>query len=141
MFRFPGNAKQNYIKRLVGLPNELVKIWRGNVYTTPLLFRLRLGHQGAIAAGLVSDELRQAFARHDVPLGNDASIPFGSEISPSTIEPHNGWAKQIFSANDTFIIAQHEGELHGLSRSVPHSPPSRRASCWQCCKWSTMPSM
>lgn len=33
VFKFPGNAKQNYIKRLVGLPNETVWIRHGNVYT------------------------------------------------------------------------------------------------------------
>jgi signal peptidase I len=33
VFKFPGNAKQNYIKRLVGLPNETLWIRHGNVYT------------------------------------------------------------------------------------------------------------
>jgi signal peptidase I len=32
VFKFPGNAKQNYIKRLVGLPNEELKIYCGDVY-------------------------------------------------------------------------------------------------------------
>jgi signal peptidase I len=33
VFKYPGNAKQNYIKRLVGLPGEWIRIWRGDVYT------------------------------------------------------------------------------------------------------------
>jgi signal peptidase I len=33
VFKFPGNAKQNYIKRLVGLPNETLWIRHGNIYT------------------------------------------------------------------------------------------------------------
>lgn len=37
VFKFPGNAKQNYIKRLVGLPNETLWIRHGNVYTGSLL--------------------------------------------------------------------------------------------------------
>ena len=32
VFKFPGNPKQNYIKRLVGLPNETVTIRHGDVY-------------------------------------------------------------------------------------------------------------
>ena len=32
VFKFPGNAKQNYIKRLIGLPNETVWIRHGDIY-------------------------------------------------------------------------------------------------------------
>ena len=32
VFKFPGNAKQNYIKRLVGLPGETVWIQNGDIY-------------------------------------------------------------------------------------------------------------
>ena len=32
VFKFPGNAKQNYIKRLVGLPGERIKITGGDIY-------------------------------------------------------------------------------------------------------------
>ncbi len=32
VFKFPGNAKQNYIKRLVGLPNETLKVRGGDVF-------------------------------------------------------------------------------------------------------------
>ena len=35
VFKFPGNAKQNYIKRLVGLPNETIRIAGGDVYSKP----------------------------------------------------------------------------------------------------------
>ena len=35
VFRFPGNAKMNYIKRLVGLPNETLKIENGDLYRRP----------------------------------------------------------------------------------------------------------
>jgi len=36
VFKYPGNAKQNYIKRLVGLPEEVIRIRHGNVYVLPL---------------------------------------------------------------------------------------------------------
>jgi signal peptidase I len=32
VFKFPGNAKQNYIKRLIGLPNETVWVRHGDIY-------------------------------------------------------------------------------------------------------------
>lgn len=32
VFRYPYNAKQNYIKRLVGLPNETIRIHNGDVF-------------------------------------------------------------------------------------------------------------
>ena len=32
VFKYPGNAKQNFIKRLIGLPGERIRIWRGNIY-------------------------------------------------------------------------------------------------------------
>ena len=36
VFKFPGNPKQNYIKRLVGLPNEILTIRSGDVYARPV---------------------------------------------------------------------------------------------------------
>ncbi|MGD9646326.1 MAG: S26 family signal peptidase [Pirellulales bacterium] len=36
VFKWPLGADQNYIKRLVGLPGESVRIFRGDLYTMPL---------------------------------------------------------------------------------------------------------
>lgn len=36
VFKFPGDAKTNYIKRLVGLENEEVEIRYGDIYTRPV---------------------------------------------------------------------------------------------------------
>ncbi|HEY1066795.1 MAG TPA: signal peptidase I, partial [Pirellulales bacterium] len=35
VFKYPGEAQTNFIKRLVGLPNETVRIYRGDVSAAP----------------------------------------------------------------------------------------------------------
>ncbi|MCH2114571.1 MAG: signal peptidase I [Pirellulales bacterium] len=35
VFKFPGNGQMNYIKRLVGLPNETLRIYQGDLFTRP----------------------------------------------------------------------------------------------------------
>lgn len=35
VFRYPGSASQNYIKRIVGLPNETLRIQNGDIYIQP----------------------------------------------------------------------------------------------------------
>lgn len=36
VFMFPGNTQTNYIKRLIGMPNETLRIQYGDVFTRPL---------------------------------------------------------------------------------------------------------
>jgi signal peptidase I len=36
VFKYPENSKENYIKRLIGLPNERILLRNGNVYVAPL---------------------------------------------------------------------------------------------------------
>jgi signal peptidase I len=35
VFKYPGNAKQNYIKRLIGLENETIRLFHGDVFVAP----------------------------------------------------------------------------------------------------------
>ncbi len=35
VFKFPEEPETNYIKRLVGLPGEMLRIWRGDIYVRP----------------------------------------------------------------------------------------------------------
>lgn len=36
VFKFPGNGEMNYIKRLVGLPNEELQVYQGDIFMRPL---------------------------------------------------------------------------------------------------------
>jgi signal peptidase I len=36
VFKYPEDSKQNYIKRLVGLPNERLRVEHGDIFTAPL---------------------------------------------------------------------------------------------------------
>jgi signal peptidase I len=36
VFKFPGDGNMNYIKRLVGLPGETLRVYQGDVFTKPL---------------------------------------------------------------------------------------------------------
>jgi signal peptidase I len=36
VFKFPGNGEMNYIKRLVGLPGETLRVYQGDVFSGPL---------------------------------------------------------------------------------------------------------
>src|SRR5690606_7866469 len=36
VFKYPGDTKMNYIKRLIGLPGEEVNIRYGDIYTRPI---------------------------------------------------------------------------------------------------------
>lgn len=62
VFKYPGNAKQNFIKRLIGLENELLRIRHGNIYTAPLVTRTKVEYAEGLEQGVVSPPLRQALA-------------------------------------------------------------------------------
>ncbi|GIW93500.1 MAG: hypothetical protein KatS3mg110_1541 [Pirellulaceae bacterium] len=88
VFKYPYNAKQNYIKRLVGLPNELVRIRHGDVYVAPRLFDWQPSDSLDRGRGPLPEALRQKFRdagrelsdeawwapvrRQDFPLTSDA---------------------------------------------------------------------
>jgi signal peptidase I len=36
VFKFPGDGDMNYIKRLVGMPGEVLRVYQGDVFTRPL---------------------------------------------------------------------------------------------------------
>jgi signal peptidase I len=72
VFRYPEDPELSYIKRLVGLPGESLRIWHGDIYIKPpggkdfQIARKPLKHQRAMAM-MVYDDRHRAAAMWDKP--------------------------------------------------------------------------
>ncbi len=62
VFKYPGEAQTNYIKRLVGLPRETIRIWHGDIYVKP---------DGSDAFGLERREPKKLRAMAQIVYDND----------------------------------------------------------------------
>lgn len=134
VFKFPGNAKQNYIKRLVGLSNEMLMIWRGNVHSAPELFQIDGSEAGALASNQLTPAMRQAFEAHGVSLSEQASVA-QSPLRP--FEVNRDLTRVVRDGDQQFIVAQHgenEGSLHVFAPSfeILRRPESKLLAMLQC---------
>jgi signal peptidase I len=90
VFKFPGDGNMNYIKRLVGMPGETLRIFQGDIFTQPLdaaeddNFRLQPKPADKVAAMLqpVHDTDFEPVTLHKAgwPLRWAATTPDGWEI-------------------------------------------------------------
>jgi signal peptidase I len=118
VFKFPGNAKQNYIKRLIGLPNELIRIWRGDIYVAKRLFTMSTAEGDAMLSGKVSPAMRVKFQQVGQELSDNVEIrantrPILTHASQSVsqawqiIDRDNGLAYEVryrLATNDEYTI-------------------------------------
>ena len=110
VFKFPGNAKQNYIKRLVGLPGETLQISGGDVFATrpdedeftilrkpveKIPYMLHLVHDTRYIPQTLIDA--DWPARWHVPEGNAgaSSWEISADRREHVLQPHDeiGWLK------------------------------------------------
>lgn len=106
VFKFPGNAKQNYIKRLIGLPNELIRIRHGDIHVAKRLFTMNGMEHEALAEGRVSAAAREEFAAAGRELPDDI------EVVPylNTLESHDsqhismGWQIRDISNGTAYEV-------------------------------------
>ncbi len=105
VFKYPGNAKQNYIKRLVGLPGESLQICSGDVYVRPP------GETEYVIARKSVDKMR-----HMLHLVHDTRyIPemLTAVDWPSRwFDPDGGWS--ISQDRRNYSLSARNGEVHWL---------------------------
>jgi signal peptidase I len=116
VFKFPENAKQNYIKRLVGLPNELIRIRHGDIFAAPWLFDLAPEAVPSDDAQVVTPALRQAFADAGRPLSDEATL----EAIPASERPLAFDTQMVRSM--WWVVDGGGGRylIRGPHRRVPH---------------------
>jgi len=78
VFKFPGNAKQNYIKRLIGLPNETLWIRHGDISAPQAVGHAASGRRHAVSAGGIdTSRLAEPLAGLVRVRRADLASPFG----------------------------------------------------------------
>lgn len=126
VFKYPGNAKQNYIKRLIGLPNEALIIEGGNIYTAPR--KARLGkeqlqkfsqdHGGQDLP--TAEELRLIFEVGGIQLSSEADVtamPSYRFIRYLVRDGERMYGAQFDELMETFTIY---GDRFVIARKPPH---------------------
>src|SRR5262245_59689527 len=108
VFKWPGDAKTNYIKRLVGLPNERLQVRHGDVYTAPL------GSDDFQIARKPSEKLR---AMLQTVYDNDYVLP---KLIEAGVEPRwQPWAaggqKSPWTASSDYKSFTAEGQARGTA--------------------------
>lgn len=73
VFKYPGNAKQNYIKRLIGLPGELIRIRHGDIYSARKRFEFESEGLERVPEDRIVDVLRPHFEGAGIPLAEGAT--------------------------------------------------------------------
>lgn len=95
VFKFPGCAKQNYIKRLIGLPNETLKISSGDIYVKSNdteKFAIARKPSGKLEAMLQlvhdTDHIPKSFIRLGWPSSWFAAVPSNAVVVPWKVSPN-----------------------------------------------------
>lgn len=94
VFKYPGSAKMNYIKRVVGLPQETVRIRHGNIYVK------RKGEKGFTIARKPVDKVRSMMHlvhdnRYEPQSLADRNWPFRWRAwPPGAAQKPGGWVHQ-----------------------------------------------
>ncbi|MFP6650531.1 MAG: signal peptidase I, partial [Pirellulaceae bacterium] len=116
VFRFPGNPKQPYIKRLIGLPGESIRITGGDIYTANdprageftiarkpdnrLLSMLQLVHDSNYRPA-VFDEISWPLRWQPWKKGGEADDDW------SRLEDGNGYRSEGVSPTDSYLRYNH----------------------------------
>jgi signal peptidase I len=147
VFKYPGNAKQNYIKRLVGLPNELIRIRNGDVFVSPWLFNIDRSVMNRVAIEGSTDELRAAFRQAGWELGEASRIEkIQGSKQPLTISEQS--ASSIWNIEDpvhgrNYIVRMGYGDEPAAVFAEPRilrKPPEKQNALLQIVHDTNYPS-
>lgn len=111
VFKFPQEAETNYIKRCVGLPNETLRIWHGDLYVKP---------DGKDAFAITRRAPRELRAMAQVVYDNDyvvdamteAGWPLRWQAWPATESAGESWKSD--DGGRSFAIGRAEGDVRWL---------------------------
>ncbi|HUE73029.1 MAG TPA: signal peptidase I, partial [Pirellulaceae bacterium] len=108
VFKFPGNATQNYIKRLIGLPNETVRIQGGNIWIRqgkdgPFEIARKPADKLDVLLQLVNstDHLSQRMLDGKWPLPWIEGMPLDPPAEPRWKSERAGRQRVVFSTDGT----------------------------------------
>ncbi|MFM7070339.1 MAG: signal peptidase I [Planctomycetota bacterium] len=114
VFKYPNNAKQNYIKRLVGLPGEALKVRHGDVLVRkpgePAFKIARKSPDKLVAMLQVVDD--NAFLSEDLAKGG-----WPSRWQPGLGDGASGWRKVVEDTEPIVLKSTHVAE------DAPNRPP------------------
>jgi len=103
VFKFPEDPYKNFIKRLIGLPNEEIRIWGGDVYVDQEIWRKPESVQRVLWMpvtndALIWDEIADASLRGSSELGE---IPNGA--FPKTFAEVEKWQSKYRGERDELV--------------------------------------
>lgn len=104
VFKFPLDRSVNYIKRLVGLPDERVMIFAGNIYAAP---RKPDGSYGPMQIARKSKSVRDAVMKRLYPSGR-AGERFDTAFQVLTGSHHVDGDDIVLGADSSFRFGQNE---------------------------------
>jgi|ETNmetMinimDraft_15_1059895.scaffolds.fasta_scaffold03398_5 signal peptidase I len=112
VFKYPEDPYKNYIKRLIGLPGEEIKIWLGDVYVNGKIWRKDRSVQRALWMPVMSDHLLwdEVSGLAIRQLGPTERLP--DEVVTPLQEDIQNWQRQNYSSRSELV-------------------PKRRLSVWQ----------
>jgi signal peptidase I len=93
VFRYPEDPETSYIKRLVGLPGEIVRVFHGDIYVKPpggdayALTRKPLKHQSAMQIVVYDDRHGRLPSRQSASINPPSGPASGPNYAITTLSP------------------------------------------------------
>jgi signal peptidase I len=134
VFKFPGDAVQNYIKRLIGLPNETIRVVGGNIYAkgkddADFTIARKPPHKLNVLLQLVDDTnfIPQELIDFGWPSRWQEALPAGAKPA---WQPENGGRSFVTDGTadrDAWLLYRH------LCRAKTGSRSSSKSCCRRMC--------